>query len=361
MRGERDHQAEMLLAVTPDHFVPADHPVRRIKALADAALARLSSLFDGMYAERGRPSIPPEHLLKASLLIALFSVRSERQFCERLRYDLLFKWFLDLNISDPSFDPSSFSKNRRRLLEHAVADAFFAEVVAEARRRKLISADHFTVDSTLLEAWASLKSYRPRDQQGPPSGGGRNAAVDFRGQRRRRDTHVSRTDPEAQLYTKGSGQTAKLCYMEHLLVENRNGLIVGVMLTEANGTAEREAALQLLDRYVPGRATLGADRAYDTRDFVAECRKRAVTPHVARNDRGRRSAIDRPHHAACRVRREPAPAQAGGRAVRLEEDGGRAAQAALHRPRGQRALRHLHGRRLRPPAHRQARGGRDVG
>lgn len=293
MRGDRDHQAEMLLALTPDQLVPADHPIRRIKAIVEPVLTRLSPRFDAMYAERGRSSIPPEHLLKASLLIALFSVRSERQFCERLQYDLLFKWFLDLNVADPSFDPSSFSKNRERLLEHSVADAFFAEVVGEAKRRRLISADHFSVDGTLLEAWASLKSYRPRDEDGgDPGSGGRNPEVDFRGQRRRRDTHVSRTDPEAQLYTKGSGQTAKLCYMGHVLTENRNGLIVGVALTEASGTAERAAALALLDRCVSGRATLGADRGYDTSDFVTDCRQRGVTPHVAQNDRGRRSAID---------------------------------------------------------------------
>jgi transposase len=293
MRGDRNHQAEMLLALTPDQLVPADHPIRRIKPIVEAVLSRLSPLFDEMYAERGRPSIPPEHLLKASLLIALFSVRSERQFCERLQYDLLFKWFLDLNVCDPAFNATTFSKNRERLLRHAVADAFFAEVVAEAQRRRLLSSEHFTVDGTLLEAWASLKSYRPREEDDDQRrGGGRNAEVDFRGQRRSRETHVSRTDPEARLATKGSGQAAKLSYMGHVLTENRNGLVVGVALTEADGFAERAAALALLDRCVSGRATLGADRGYDTRDFVAQCRGRRVTPHVAQNDRRRRSAID---------------------------------------------------------------------
>jgi transposase len=282
----------MLLALTPDQLVPAGHPIRRIKAIVEPILRRLSPRFDEMYAERGRPSIPPEHLLKASLLIALFSVRSERQFCERLQYDLLFKWFLDRNIADPSFDASTFSKNRERLLRHEVADAFFAEVVSEARRRQLLSSDHFTVDGTLLEAWASLKSYRPRDEQDPPGAAGRNPDVDFRGQRRRRDTHVSRTDPEAQLYTKGSRQTAKLSYLGHVLTENRNGLVVGVLLTAASGTAERAAALTLLDSCVSGRATLGADRGYDTRNFVADCRQRGVTPHVAQNSSRRRSALD---------------------------------------------------------------------
>ena len=285
MRGDAERQTNMLLAVTPDSFIPDDHPIRRIKPIVDAALRRLSPLFDTMYSTEGRPSIPPEHLLKASLLIAFYSIRSERQFCERLRYDLLFKWFLDLNISDEPFNATTFSKNRERLLAASVARAFFAEVVAEARRRSLLSAEHFTVDGTLLEAWASLKSYRPRDGQSAPSGGGRNPEVDFRGQQRRSDTHVSSTDPEARLYRKGRGQKAALSYMGHLLTENRHGLVVDVELTAAHGRAEREAAVAMVERSTTGRATLGADRGYDTRDFVAQLRSRGVTPHVAVNDR----------------------------------------------------------------------------
>ena len=293
MRGDAERQSNIMLAVTPESFIPGDHPIRRIKPIVDAALQRLSPRFDAMYARRGRPSIPPEHLLKASLLIALYSIRSERQFCERLRYDLLFKWFLDLNISDEPFDASSFSKNRERLLAADVARAFFAEVVAEAKRRRLLSAEHFTVDGTLLEAWASLKSYRPREGQEPPPGGGRNPDVDFRGRRRSRDTHVSATDPEAQLYTKAPGQTAKLSYLGHVLTENRHGLVVDVELTAADGYAERQAAITMLERSTSGRATLGADRGYDTRDFVAALRGRGVTPHVARNDRRwGRSTVD---------------------------------------------------------------------
>ena len=221
-------------------------------------------------------------------------MRSERQFCERLQYDLLFKWFLDLNVADPGFDASTFSKNRERLLAHDVAAAFFAEVVAEAKRRRLLSAEHFTVDGTLLEAWASLKSYRPRDEEdGPRGGGGRNPEVDFRGQRRHRETHASTTDPEALLFKKGASQAAKLSYMGHLLTENRHGLVVEVELTPATGYAERAAALAMLDRHrPPGTATLGADRGYDTRDFVAGLRGRGVTPHVAQNRAGRRSAVD---------------------------------------------------------------------
>ena len=291
MRGDADRQAEIMLALTPDQLVPEDHPIRRIKPIVERVLARLSPLFDAMYAERGRPSIPPEHLLKSLLLTALYSIRSERQFCERLRYDLLFKWFLDLNIADRAFDPSTFSKNRERLLEHDVARAFFAEVVAEAKRRRLLSDEHFTVDGTLLESWAALKSYRPRDGQDPPAGGGRNPEVDFRGQRRSRETHVSATDPEALLMKKGR-QAAKLSFVGHLLTENRHGLVVDVELTAADGHAERRAALRMLDRQRAHGTTLGADRGYDTRDFIAGLRERGVTPHVAQNQAGRRSAID---------------------------------------------------------------------
>jgi len=313
VRGDAERQANMLLAVTPDAFIPDDHPIRRIKPIVERVLARLSPLFDTMYAEGGRPSIPPEHLLKGNLLIALYSIRSERQFCERLRYDLLFKWFLDLNISDEPFDASSFSKNRERLLAHEVSRAFFAEVVAEARRRRLLSAEHFTVDGTLLEAWASLKSYRPRDGQDRPGGGGRNPEVDFRGRRRSRETHVSTSDPQALLFKKGASQAAKLSYMAHLLTENRHGLVVDVELTQATGYGEREAALRMLERRGGGRATLGADRGYDTRDFVARLRARGVTPHVARNTSGRRSAIDG------RTTRHPGYARSQRRRKRVEE------------------------------------------
>ena len=208
MRGDREQQANMLLAITPDQLVPEDHPVREIKAIVESALSGLSPVFSQMYSRIGRPSIPPEQLLKSSLLIALYSVRSERQFCERLQYDLLFKWFLDLNISDPAFNPTTFTKNRERLLEHEVSRHFFDAVVKEARRRKLLSDDHFTVDGTLLDAWASLKSFRPVDvdEDDPPSGssgsGGRNPEVDFKGERRLNSTHRSTTDPESRLARK---------------------------------------------------------------------------------------------------------------------------------------------------------------
>jgi transposase len=284
MRGKAEQQALMLCALTPDQLVPQDHPIRQIKPIVDQALAELSPTFNQMYAQVGRPSIPPEHLLKGCLLIALYSIRSERQFCERLQYDLLFKWFLDLNIMGQAFDPSTFSKNKTRLLEHQVSRQFFSAVLAQAKGRRLLSQEHFTVDGTLLEAWASLKSFRPRDGDGPaPGDGSRNPKVDFRGEQRRNTTHASTTDPEARLARKGPGKEAKLCFAGHVLMENRHGLVVDVMLTQATGTAEREAALDMLER-LPGvhRVTVGGDKNYDTADFVAECRELNVTPHVAR-------------------------------------------------------------------------------
>jgi transposase len=295
MRGDSNEQVVMLLAITPDQKVPQDHPIRAIKPIVDRALLSLSPVLGRMYSKLGRPSIPPEHLLKASLLIALYSIRSERQFCERLEYDLLFKWFLDQNIDHPAFDASTFSKNRQRLLEHDVARQFFQAVLEEARQRDLLSDEHFTVDGTLLEAWASLKSVRPRDDEGGPSSAGfKNPDVDYRGERRRNETHASTTDPEALLARKGRGKETKLCFAGHVLMENRNGLVVDVTLTQATGRAEREAAVRMLDRLPrrKRRITLGGDKGYDTREFVAELRKRKVTPHVAQNQSGRHSAID---------------------------------------------------------------------
>ena len=313
MRGESERQATMMLGLTPEGFVPKSHPLRRIKPLADSALRRMSPLFDEIYASGGRPSIPPEHLLKARLLMAFYTVRSERQFCEQLRYNLLFKWFLDLNVEDEPFHPTTFTKNRERLMDADAARVLLKEVVKEAGRRRLLLADHFTVDGTLLNAWASHKSYRPRDEQGPPKGGGRNRPRDFQGERRRRETHESTTDPEARLYRKGKQQATRLCYLGHVLTENRHGLVVDVELTEAGGYAERDAALAMLERSIRGPATLGADRAYDTRDFVWHLRGLGVTPHVAQNEQGRRSAIDR------RTTRHPGYAQSQRRRKRVEE------------------------------------------
>lgn len=314
MRGDANQQATMLTAIAPDAKVPQDHPIRAIKPIVDRALLELSPVFAAMYAKVGRPSIPPEHLLKAELLRAFFTVPSARRFCEQLEYNLLFKWFLDLNIDDPAFDASTFSKNQERLLRHDVARQFLAAVTAEAERRQLLSSDHFTVDGTLLQAWASLKSVHPRDGDGAPPPGGRNPDVDFRGQRRRNETHVSRTDPEARLARKGDGQETKLCFAGHVLMENRNGLVVDMVLTEATGASEREAALRLLERRGNRkRATVGADKAYDTTDFVAGCRALNVTPQVAQHTTRRRSRIDR------RTTRHPGYAVAQRIRKRVEE------------------------------------------
>ena len=295
MRGESERQATMMLGLTPDGFVPKSHPLRRIKPLADSALRRMSPLFDEIYADNGRPSIPPEHLLKSSLLMAFFTIRSERQFCEQLRYNLLFKWFLDLNVEDEPFHPTTFTKNRERLLEADAAGV----LLKEARRRRLLSADHFSVDGTLLDAWASHKSYRPRDEQGPPKGGGRNRPRDFQGERRRRETHESTTDPEARLYRKGKQQAARLCYLGHVLTENRHGLVVDVELTQADGDARTQCQ--------------GAGHAR-RRPGLRHARLRlGVTPHVAQNEQGRRSAIDR------RTTRHPGYAQSQRRRKIVEE------------------------------------------
>ncbi len=292
MRGKAEKQLIMLSILTTDQLVPEDHPIRQIKPIVDRALSELTTIFTRMYAETGRPSIPPEHLLKACLLIALYSIRSERQFCERLQYDLLFKWFLDLNITDPAFDASTFSKNKERLLEHEAARGFLGKVLEEARHRRLLSEDHFTVDGTLLEAWASLKSFKPKEgDNGMSQTGEKNPSVDFHGECRTNDTHGSTTDAQARLARKGAGKEAKLCFAGHVLMENRNGLVVDVALTQATGTAERETALDMLE-LLPGshRVTVGADKNYDTLDFVTLCRDMKVTPHVARR---RWSKLDR--------------------------------------------------------------------
>ncbi len=298
MRGPQDPQVSMLAFIDMETRVPLDHPLRTIRRLADEALTVLSPTFDKMYAEVGRASIPPERLLKASLLISLYSVRSERAFCEQLDYDLLFRWFLGMNLIEPSFDPSTFSKNRERLLEHKVAQRFFDEIVLAADRRGLLSDEHFTVDGTLIESAASLKSFRPKDQppadQPPPDDPG-NPTVNFHGQKRSNATHQSTTDPEARLFRKGKGKEARLVFMGQVLMENRNGLVVDFEVTTATGTAERDAAVDQVDEakqrgFRP--ATLGGDKNYDTKKFVAELRERKVTPHVAQNTSGRRSAID---------------------------------------------------------------------
>ena len=286
VRGTDDKQALMFSLVSPEKRVPADHPLRSIKKMADRILGELSATFDAMYSGVGRPSIPPEKLLKSSILMALYSVRSERQFCEQLDYNLLYRWFLDMNMDEPSFDHSVFAKNRDRLLEHDVAGKFFAAVVAEARGAELMSSDHFTVDGTLIEAWASMKSFKSKKGKrgdGPPDDPG-NPTVNFHGEKRSNETHASTTDPEARLAKKAKGREAKLSFSAHALMENRNGLLVDFRVDEANGTAERVNAVEML-MDLPGdrRLTVGADKGYDTRDFVRDCRDLNVTPHVAPN------------------------------------------------------------------------------
>ena len=295
MRGMPERQLAMLTTLSPEDLIPTDHPIRRIRMVVEAVLADLDEGFAVMYARIGRPSVPPEQLLKATVLMALYSMRSERAFCERLNYDLLFKWFLDLPIDAPAFDASTFTKNRERLLDHEIADRFFAAVVDQAKLRRYVSSEHFSVDGTLLEAWASHKSFKPKDGSGPGSAaGGRNTQTNFRGQLRSNQTHQSTTDPEARLARKSNGTAAKLAYAGHLLMEHRNALIVDMELTHATGYAEREAALEMLERLGPmsRRRTVAGDKAYDTTDFVAQVRDLGVTPHVAPNTTNRRSAID---------------------------------------------------------------------
>src|SRR6188472_3496320 len=291
----------MLAFIDPESRIPANHPLRTIKQFADAALAELSPQFDALYAAdgKGRPSIPPERLLKASLLMSLFSVRSERAFCEALDYDLRFRWFLDMDMVEPSFDHSTFTRNRDRLLDAHVVAQQFDDVVRQADALDLLSDEHFTVDGTLIEAAASLKSFKSKDQppsnQPPPDDPG-NPTVNFRGEKRSNATHQSTTDPEARLAKKSRGFESKLAYMGHALMENRHGLLVDFQLTQVTGTAERDVVPQLLsDARLRGfhPRTLGADKAYDARACVAAIRHEQVTPHVAQNNNGRRSAIDR--------------------------------------------------------------------
>jgi len=293
MRGDDPKAGALWSYRTPEQRVPADHPLRTVRAMTERALAELDPLFSRLYAKGGRPSVPPEQLLRALLLQLLYSVRSERLLMERLDYDLLFRWFVGLNADDPVWDVTVFTKNRERLLRGEVAQAFFAAVLRQARERNLLSDEHFSVDGTLVEAWAGQKSFRPKDGRGPR--GSAPAEGDFRGKPRRNDTHQSTTDPEARLYRKGNGQEAKLSYLGHVLMENRSGLALAGTLTLATGYAEREAALSLLrqTRALRGEhATLGADRAYDTADFVRDVRAEGLTPHVAQNTTNRRSAID---------------------------------------------------------------------
>ena len=286
MRGSDGMQEALFTVAKLDDFVPADHPLRAIRGLVNEALAGLNSLFNTVYADSGRASVAPEKLLRAMLIQVLFSLRSERQLVEQIRYNLLYRWFIGLAIDDAVWDHSVFSKNRDRLLEHAVVERFFTEVMRLAEQRNLLSKEHFSVDGTLIQAWASHKSFVPKDGDGPGAGGsgGRNKDTDWKGQPRSNATHASTTDPDARLFRKSKSQAAILAYQGHVLMENRSGLVVGAVVTHADGFGERAAALAMLDT-VPGKGqkTVGADKGYDMRDFVAGCRERGVTPHVASN------------------------------------------------------------------------------
>jgi transposase len=306
MRGEDQQQNHIFSYLSPEMRVRKDHPLRAIRAMVDEVLTQLSRRFDTMYASVGRPSIPPEKLLRAQLLQMLYSIRSERLLMEEIDYNLLFRWFVGLNADDQVWDATTFTKNRDRLLEADIAKEFLARVVAQARAKGLTSDEHFTVDGTLLEAWASQKSFQAKEgKPAPPPDDPGNPTVNFRGERRSNETHESKTDPEAQLARKSEGKESKLSYSGNLLVENRNGLIVKAEVFAANGTAERDAALIMLEQ-IPGgkQVTVGGDKGFDTRDFVAECRHLGVTPHVAQN-LGRRggSAIDgrTTHHPGYRL------------------------------------------------------------
>ena len=293
MRGSDQGSGSLFSYVDLEARVRADHPLRPIRAIVNSALSRLSAEFDALYAAgAGRPSIPPERLMRALLLQAFYGLRSERLLMERLEFDLLFRWFVGLGIDDGAWDQTSFGKNRDRLLAGDVAARLLAEVLADAKVKRLLSSEHFSVDGTLIEAWASMKSFRPKDGSGEPPAPGRNSERDFHGETRSNDTHVSTTDPETRLARKSAGREAKLCFMGHALMENRSGLIVDACLTRADGHAERVAALAMIEPRAdrPGRITLGADKGYDAEDFVNELRSMNVVPHVAAKIRS--SAID---------------------------------------------------------------------
>jgi transposase len=294
MRGTDTVAGSLFSYVNLEKRVSSEHPLRVIRDVVNMTLAALSAEFDALYSPFGRDSIPPERLLRALLLQAFHSIRSERQLVERIEFDLLFRWFVGIGVDDPVWDATTFTKNRDRLLAGDVATKFLAAVMAHRKVKALLSTEHFSVDGTLLEAWCSTKSFRPRDGAGPPPDQGRNGEQDFHGQSRGNDTHVSTTDPDARLYRKGRRKEAKLCFMGHALMENRNGLIVAATATRASGHAERLAALHLIKPHAdrPRPVTLGGDKGFDARDFVDELREINVTPHVAQNLSGRRSAID---------------------------------------------------------------------
>jgi len=331
MRGDDIQQNELFSYGSLDERVPEKHPLRAIRAMVDEALGEMSVRFDEIYPEDGRRSIPPERLLRALLLQMLYSIRSERMLMEQLEYNLLFRWFVGLSANEPVWHPTVFTKNRDRLLEGAAAEQFFSLIVSQARDKRLLSDEHFTVDGTLVEAWAGQKSFQRKDSGNdplnpPPPDRGSNPTINWHKEKRSNETHESLTDPMARLYKKTRGAEAKLGYLGHVLTENRNGLVVDVRLTQASGTAEREAAAAMIGGKPKSRSvTLAGDRGYDTRAFVATMRELNVTPHVAQNDSNRRSAIDG------RTTRHPGYAVSQRRRKRVEEVFGWIKTVALQR------------------------------
>lgn len=357
MRGSDARSEGLFSYVSCEARVPADHPLRPIRAIVDEALEVMSPTFEGLYSKIGRPSIPPEKLLRALLLQAFYSVRSERQLMEQLDYNLLFRWFVGLSMDAPVWDVTVFTKNRERLLAGDVAAKFLSTVLGQPKVKALLSDEHFSVDGTLIEAWASVKSFRPKDGGGEPPGPGRNGDRDFHGEKRSNKTHASTSDPEARLYRKGNGQPAKLAFMGHALMENRHALVVNVRLTAATGLAEREAAVSMVEA-IPGRhrITVGADKAYDTKDFVANmrkpgrrCARRAEHEQPPLGDR-------RPDHPSPRLRRVLANPQTDRGGVRLDQ-GSRLAQNASSRHGPRRLDVHPDRHRLQPDPPAQAAGG----
>src|SRR5262245_8083171 len=294
MRGSDERNGDLFSYVDIEERIPAAHPLRAIRTLVNEVLAALDGEFSELYADSGRPSIAPERLLRALLLQAFYTIRSERQLMEQIDYNLLYRWFVGLGVDEPVWVPTVFTKNRDRLLQAEVARKFLVALLNHKKVRRLLSDEHFSVDGTQIQAWASMKSFRAKDGSSEPPDPGRNGEQDFRGEKRSNATHASRTDPEAKLHRKGSGKEAKLSFLGHALMENRNALVVETVLTQANGVAEREAAQEMIVRHSPGarRLTLGADKAYDVAAFVADLRDLNVTPHIAQNLNGRCSAID---------------------------------------------------------------------
>ena len=356
MRGEDAGQVAVFSYVSPEQRVPKEHPLRPLLRIVNDVLGRMSPLFEELYSHTGRPSIPPEKLLRALLLQVLYTIRSERMLMEQLDYNLLFRWFVGLNMDDLVWDATVFTKNRDRVLGGEVAEVFFQEVLAEARRRGLLSDEHFTVDGTLIEAWASHKSFKPKDQSDSDEGGS-NPSVDFRKQRRTNDTHASRTDPDARLYKKSRGAESKLCYMGHLMIDNRHGLATKACVTIASGTAEREAAVQMAEEISGNRrVTLAADKGYDTRECVRKLRDRN---HPARRTERHQSAQrHRPaHNPPPRLPGQSKETQARRADVRMGQDGRADAQDAAPRHRTRRLDVHLHRRCLQPGQNAQPPGG----